>query len=237
LNANGKAAGSATSQDAEAGLLIPTTGGGFDVAHALTGEGFDASEDGSGRGTPLVPVTLAFKSGQSEAAGGIFVTEEFAPTIQAQNNGSTAVPCIAFSAKDYGGDAMQDCSPTLRAGGHADSHANAGVMPAIAYEPHAFDARQADVLQYDPITGPMDTGIPGPAVPTAMQVRRLTPLETERLMGFKDGYTAITYRGKPAADGPRYKSHGNSWAVNCPTWIGERIEAVDMITAIKAATA
>ena len=55
-------------------------------------------------------------------------------------------------------------------------------------------------------------------------VRRLTPLECERLMGQEDGYTAITYRGKRAADGPRYKALGNSKAVNCVRWIGERID-------------
>jgi DNA (cytosine-5)-methyltransferase 1 len=43
--------------DAESETLIPTIGGGFDVAHTLKGEGFDASEDGTGRGTPLIPVT------------------------------------------------------------------------------------------------------------------------------------------------------------------------------------
>ena len=65
------------------------------VAHTLRGEGFDASEDGTGRGTPLVP--------------------------------------ICFSSKDYGADAEANLSPTLRAGGHDASHANAGVPPAIAY--------------------------------------------------------------------------------------------------------
>ena len=55
------------------------------------------------------------------------------------------------------------------------------------------------------------------------RVRRLTPTECERLQGFPDGYTAIPYRGKPAADGPRYKALGNSMAVNCMRWIGRRI--------------
>jgi DNA (cytosine-5)-methyltransferase 1 len=62
----------------------------------------------------------------------------------------------------------------------------------------------------------------------AMQVRRLTPVECERLMGFPDGYTAIPWRGKPAdqcPDGPRYKALGNSWAVPNVTWIGRRIQA------------
>ena len=125
------------------------------VAHALRGEGFDASEDGTGGGTPLVP--------------------------------------ICFSAKDHGADAMTDLSPTLRAGGHNSSHANAGVMPAITQ---------------------------------GWRVRRLTPRECERLQGFPDDYTAIPYRGKPAADGPRYKALGNSMAVPVMRWIGERIEAL-----------
>ncbi len=40
-----------------------------------------------------------------------------------------------------------------------------------------------------------------------------------------------TYRGKPAADGPKYKALGNSWAVNCARWIGRRIEMVEQIAA------
>lgn len=67
------------------------------------------------------------------------------------------------------------------------------------------------------------------AVATQWAVRRLTPLECERLQGFPDGHTNTLHNGKPAADGPRYKALGNSWAVNCARWIGERIEAVDAI--------
>ena len=67
------------------------------------------------------------------------------------------------------------------------------------------------------------------AVMQSMKVRRLTPRECERLMGFPDGYTNVPHRGKPAADGPRYKALGNSWAVPVVRWIGERIEAVEQI--------
>ncbi|MGL4233469.1 MAG: DNA cytosine methyltransferase, partial [Casimicrobium sp.] len=66
----------------------------------------------------------------------------------------------------------------------------------------------------------------------AMAVRRLTPRECERLQGFPDDYTLIPRGKKPAsecADGPRYKALGNSWAVPCAKWIGERIAAVDAI--------
>ncbi|MDO5289744.1 MAG: DNA cytosine methyltransferase [Pseudomonadota bacterium] len=65
----------------------------------------------------------------------------------------------------------------------------------------------------------------------ALTVRRLTPLECERLMGFPDHYTNVPHRGKPAADGPRYKALGNSWAINCARFVGERIQAVDAISA------
>jgi DNA (cytosine-5)-methyltransferase 1 len=65
------------------------------------------------------------------------------------------------------------------------------------------------------------------AVASALQVRRLTPTECERLQGFPDGWTAIPYRGKPASDGPRYKALGNSMAVPVMAWIGRRIAAVE----------
>lgn len=55
-------------------------------------------------------------------------------------------------------------------------------------------------------------------------VRRLTPLECERLQGFPDGWTAIEYCGKPASDTQRYKALGNSMAVPVIRWIGDRIE-------------
>ena len=65
---------------------------------------------------------------------------------------------------------------------------------------------------------------------TTMQVRRLTPVECERLQGFPDGYTDIRPRGKDTPDGPRYKALGNSMAVPVMRWIGERIEAVDKLS-------
>ena len=58
----------------------------------------------------------------------------------------------------------------------------------------------------------------------AMAVRRLTPVECERLQGFPDGHTDVPYRGKPASDGPRYKAIGNSMAVPVMRWIGKRIK-------------
>jgi DNA (cytosine-5)-methyltransferase 1 len=67
-------------------------------------------------------------------------------------------------------------------------------------------------------------------VKSAMQVRRLTPVECERLQGFPDDYTLIPHRNKPAADGPRYKALGNSMAVPVMAWIGKRIQQVEEIS-------
>ena len=72
----------------------------------------------------------------------------------------------------------------------------------------------------------LDAGQPH-SVATAMSVRRLTPLECCRLMGFSDTYLDITYRGKPAADGPKYKALGNSMAVPVMAWIGRRIQLLE----------
>jgi DNA (cytosine-5)-methyltransferase 1 len=66
-------------------------------------------------------------------------------------------------------------------------------------------------------------------IQTATAVRRLTPVECERLQGFPDDWTAVPYRGKPAADGPRYKAIGNSMAVPCMRWIGERIAMIETL--------
>lgn len=102
--------------------------------------------------------------------------------------------------------------------------------PAIA-----FAQNQRDEIRMMDVAGALaaDPGMKQQtylAMPT-MAVRRLTPLEAERLMGFPDGYTAIPFKGKPAADGPRYRALGNSMVVPELAWIGRRIMEVDAIPA------
>ena len=103
------------------------------------------------------------------------------------------------------------------------------VLQPVVIDRAAFN--QGENAQYEPIMR-HDDAMPsmvarGPhAVSHAMSVRRLTPRECERLQGFPDDYTAIPWRGKAETpDGPRYKALGNSMAVNCMEWIGERIAA------------
>lgn len=214
LTANGVGTCGADDNQGQAGHLI---------AHSLRGEGFDASEDGTGRGTPIVPVAFE-RADHGHYRPGI-------GTLQANGGdcGGGSETIIAFSAKDYGADAMSDLSPTLRAGGHSKSHANAGVMPAVAFmENQRGELRESDITNLT-----VGGGKPGQGYPAALQgtaVRRLTPRECERLQGFPDDWTAVPHRGKPAADGPRYKALGNSMAVPVMRWIGERIQAVEALT-------
>ncbi len=70
----------------------------------------------------------------------------------------------------------------------------------------------------------------------AMAVRRLTPVECERLQGFPDNYTDIRFKGKATPDGPRYKALGNSMAVPVMAWIGSRIQKVQNILDIRENT-
>ena len=150
------------------GIAKPLTSHRFDfetetfVTHTLRGEGFDASEDGTGRGTPLVPMAYTTKLHNTKSIG-------------------------------------------------------AGKL-------------------YPEYTAGLDRNSPPPALVSSMAVRRLTPRECERLQGFPDDYTLIPLplRGRQtrirwAADGPRYKALGNSMAVPCMRWIGERIAAVESI--------
>lgn len=120
------------------------------IAHTLRGDGFDASEDGTGRGTPIIPVAFSMRGREGEN------TPEVEP---------------------------DGLSPALRAVAGGSSH--------------TFVATHA--------------------------VRRITPREAERLQGLPDDWTLVPYRGRAAADGPRYKAIGNSMAVPVVAWIGRRL--------------
>jgi DNA (cytosine-5)-methyltransferase 1 len=137
------------------------------------------------------------------------------------------------------------CTPTLTSNGDAHSgfrDENGLVVAPIAY---AFDGLSSNSMKSsNPDSGcnevntakTIDTNGLNPAcnqggnaVVQQMQVRRLTPTECERLQGFSDGYTNVPHRGKPAADGNRYKALGNSWAVPVAAWVGKRIQEVEAI--------
>ena len=104
----------------------------------------------------------------------------------------------------------------------ANSNATAAVAftGSVDYENngHTPEEPTGPLLKGSPTGG----GRPLPAISLpSMQVRRLTPVECERLQGFPDNYTNIKDK---CPDGPRYKALGNSWAVPVVRWIGDRID-------------
>jgi DNA (cytosine-5)-methyltransferase 1 len=103
---------------------------------------------------------------------------------------------------------------------------NNGGENVLAYttKMHNTQSNQAGKV-YEEYSTSLDANSPPPALLTAMAVRRLTPVECERLQGFPDNYTNIPWRKKDESpDGPRYKALGNSWAVPVVAWIGKRIQ-------------
>lgn len=197
------------------------------IAHALRADGFDASEDGTGRGTPLVPV--AFDTTQITSKANRCNPKAGDPCHPLA--AGAHAPAIAFSCKDHGADAG-DVSPALRAMGHDGSHANAGGQVAVAFTERGRDQGRTLETQHELaycLTNPGSGGRTHSRqlLDTAMRVRRLTPRECERLQGFPDDYTLVPYRSKPAADGPRYKTLGNSMAVPVIGWILRRLQMVD----------
>lgn len=125
---------------------------------------------------------------------------------------------IAFSCKDHGADAGE-IAPTLRSMEFDGGHANGGGQVAVAFH----NRQDPDVS--GAVAHPLGAEDNGLGLGLGLKVRRLTPRECERLQGFPDDYTLVPVRGKPAADGPRYRALGNSMAVNCMRWIGERVDA------------
>jgi DNA (cytosine-5)-methyltransferase 1 len=252
--------GLGTDFDCDGGLIpqVSPTIGGCSNGGGANGPGRDVDSCES-----LIPMTLAIR-GRGDSHDLEYQQDGTANAILTPNGGrgGIGVGAIAFTVKDYGADAG-DLAPTLRAGGHDGSHANGGVMPAVAFDTTQITSstNRSNPQPGDPCH-PLAAGAHPPAVAfadvadpvaanqaltytregthnfrlsnvaiTPMQVRRLTPRECERLQGFPDDYTLIPYRGKPAADGPRYKALGNSMAVPCMAWIGRRIQMVSEIEA------
>lgn len=189
------------------------------VTHSLRADGFDASEDGTGRGTPLVPVACIKGAaiGREPHNGpqyGEVLTDGTSFTLNCVDRHA-----VAFTCKDSGLDSGP-IAPTRRAMPHDGGHANAGGQVAVAMAVNEVMA----TLCRDP-GGPASQDWQWHAAAYhGTAVRRLTPRECERLQGFPDDWTLIKYKNKDAADGPRYKALGNSMAVPCIAWVLQRIE-------------
>jgi DNA (cytosine-5)-methyltransferase 1 len=179
------------------------------------------------------PLTLAIR-GRGDSHDLEYRQDGIANAILTPNGGRAGigVGAVAVPLQCNGTNVGTDL-PSLRAG---NGHITGG-GPAIAYgissdcidrsgEGDGSAAERAG-LGIVADASPSIRARPNNGVAQAMSVRRLTPVECARLQGFPDDYLDITYRKKPAADGPKYRALGNSMAVPCMRWIGERIAMVE----------
>ncbi len=176
LTARGVGTCGADDNQAQAGHIIAEFANG-DISHTLKAEGFDGSEDGTGRGIPVI----AFGGG---------------------NTGGNIDVAACLTAK---GQRIDFEVETFAVHGTQDPDTNLELAHTLGRN-HGQEN----------------------AISNGVQVRRLMPVECERLQGFPDNHTLISWRGKEATecpDGPRYRAIGNSMAVPVMRWIGERIAA------------
>jgi DNA (cytosine-5)-methyltransferase 1 len=189
------------------------------IAHALRGEGFDASEDGAGRGTPIVPVlaqTLT-RGAESQGKGG------YAGRRQEDDANIVAYRTTGNAGACETGDRVDALTTTTDPNAHVLSY-----------------AIQERAVSENPDAGPQGAGFQADCaytlearhnvqmVATRWAVRRLTPLECSRLQGFPDDHARIPWRGKPAEqcpDGPQYKTYGNTMSAPVMAWVAARLDA------------
>jgi DNA (cytosine-5)-methyltransferase 1 len=183
------------------------------VTHTLSAEGHDASEDGTGRGTPLVP-TYALQGGghTSQGSQGSGWNEDVCFTL---NNVDQHAIAWVGSYGGGGGEAS-DSRPTLQASGGTDDRGVRNPLIATA------------TMDVHP-TLAASTGGPGSqdwrqhsAVASGMAVRRLTPVECCRLQAFPDDWLDLD---PPLADSTKYRMLGNAVCVAVSAWLANRIAA------------
>jgi DNA (cytosine-5)-methyltransferase 1 len=103
------------------------------------------------------------------------------------------------------------------------------VVEAVAFKPSHYtrskDGAPSEV--HPPKEADADKGDQDPVILAGATIRRLLPIETERLMALPDGWTDVPHRDKPASDSARYRAIGNSICVHDLSWVGQRIQMVN----------
>jgi len=190
------------------------------AALSASGVGTCGADDNQGQGGHLI--AHALNSRQTRFVGTVetLVSAPLTGNAYADRAAEEAnlITPIAFECKATEVGSLENLSSCLRSMGHRAGNQNGGGQVAVV------GAITKALGEGGYATDKMHN-----YVPSEMGVRRLTPRECERLQGFPDDYTLIRYRGRPAADGPRYRALGNSMAVPVIRWIGERIAAVEEI--------
>jgi DNA (cytosine-5)-methyltransferase 1 len=190
------------------------------IAHALTSAGHDASEDGTGRGTPLVIAQN----------GSDIQTGDYPGTLAASHARQTSGDLVAFIVNGVNSNAIQDharetdIARTLDGwgGGFADNQGGTVVAASVSWRGRGME-EAGDIATAIRSGGQGHTGDQMGYVRTGMMIRRLTPVECLRLMGAPDDYLDLN---PPLSDGAKYRLCGNGVVVPVAEWVGRRLAAV-----------
>ncbi|KRA58191.1 DNA cytosine methyltransferase [Rhizobium sp. Root651] len=177
-----------------------------DIAHTLKAEGADASEDGTGRGTPIVAQSVAIRGrngGATAELGG-----EIATALRASQGGGDKPHVLAFHENQRSEVSLSDTAGTLGVGGGKPGQGYPAALTGSAVR--RLTPRECERLQgFQWLCSPTDKGA----------------WQDDAGRWWSPDYTDIPWRGKPnSPDGPRYKALGNSWAVPKFVWLGKRIQ-------------
>jgi len=182
--------------------------------------GFSNQELFAQRGAYLVPKVYENHPNDSRVKD----MGEVASTVSARyGTGGGNTPLVTFSSNMSEPDCNDRVTPPVKIGGRGNN------PPAIAFQRSQLrQYGKLEEMEIAPTLG-AKTGDKELNLMQDATVRRLMPLECERLQGFPDNWTQIPWRGKAAEDcpdGPRYKALGNSMAVPCMRYLADRIEFV-----------
>jgi len=197
--------------------VAPDAAGGFEVAGCLQHRDSKGVDSDTKPGH-ILPVAFA------APAIGAFSETQVAGTLMKHNGaGLGETQNCAYVAFHPTQDPIHSTDGSTHALGCGSPEGQATIAVCVTGDrTHALTTRSASSED--------GTGRGNPIVNAGMAVRRLTPVECERLQGFPDDYTRIAWKKKSAEECPdsgRYKALGNSMAVNCMRWIGRRIELVE----------
>ena len=186
------------------------------------------------------PLDLRHLQRDSDFSAGFGRNGDPAYTLTSAQTGGGNIPAVA-TVEVFPLDlrnALRDADREDRTGvgfGEAGDPANTvtqGAIPAVAFaQNQRNEVRQMDVvgaLAAEP--GMKQTAYiaqGGGMEEPQYVVRRITPIEAERLQGFPDGWTDIEYNGRPAPDTARYRALGNSMTVSVMKWLAQRILEAD----------
>jgi DNA (cytosine-5)-methyltransferase 1 len=179
------------------------------------GDKQDGKGNGLGIGEPGAPMNTLTKGDRHAVAHPTVLMDQGGSVMSVMEDGT--VGTLRRETHGHEPVVMHPVAPTLTAFNIAPGKG------ALKDDIHITDATVTKTLDASGSNPAMHQG--GAAIIQSMAVRRLTPVECERLQGFPDDYTNIPWRKQPTSpDGPRYKALGNSWAVPNVRWIGARID-------------